>query len=339
MHNQLKALSLRPEPAISEQLEEFQRVEEIAVLRGPVIDIGAANSLFSKEQRPRLFRWLRCLGLSTVLHAALFICSLLLVNNCGSNQLRDLPGDAVPVELVLGLPNSKMRAPKAVEQSPETEQPQATKIQEALPQLPKLIATDEAEPPPDSVAPMPTEKPTPEAKNTPVQADEKKDGVRLTKEELERRAEREQRERAKSDQEGQHKKDAPDQPRAKDKLPENPFGPSALDELGDDRLPEGSVDGTVLDANSGYGAKVGNHMRKFWHLPDLKSYDPGVKCSVLVQVAPNGRVLDFRIRTSSGDPDFDAQAQAAIQEADPFPAFDASGPVTLELRFDPHNVR
>lgn len=85
------------------------------------------------------------------------------------------------------------------------------------------------------------------------------------------------------------------------------------------RLSKGSaLVGDYTDAqNSEFSAYVQNLpgvIRPFWKLPDFLM-NKDLRCRIKIYLSPTGALLKLELQESSGEPEFDARAQAAIKNA------------------------
>ncbi len=47
-----------------------------------------------------------------------------------------------------------------------------------------------------------------------------------------------------------------------------------------------------------------------------------MKCTIYIRMIPGGEVIEARVVQSSGDPNFDSQAEGAVRRASPLPVPD-----------------
>jgi colicin import membrane protein len=94
---------------------------------------------------------------------------------------------------------------------------------------------------------------------------------------------------------------------------------------------------------SQYQATIFSSLHEHWALPEIKSWDPDLTAVVVINIAPNGRIISHRFEKKSGDRLFDQFVVRTIQEADPLPAIPSAMGVqqqyTIGLRFKPGQIQ
>ena len=97
----------------------------------------------------------------------------------------------------------------------------------------------------------------------------------------------------------------------------------------------GSNDYSQNETFSNYIKELPSFVRPFWKLPSYL-IEKDLRCRVKVFISKDGRILNYKIFESSGDPEFDQRAIAAIKQVIKFPEPDkeivlrvASGEVIL----------
>lgn len=310
---------LRPEPLIE---RPAFLLENVAVSCGEVTlqSIQGNSGILPKEKLPTVFRWRIGLSVSLILHGV-FLGAILAGFLLGSQTTRFESQETIPVELVMGF-NDEETGRVVTKPDVQVKDQEATKAPETLPQLPKTIDTDEP-PPPDSVAPLKTPEPTVIAAVTPKPLEGAKvEGVKVDKNELKKRVEKEARAVGKEDRQGVHRKvDSVEDLASPDALPDNPFGPSVFDEISKQEGSKGDLAGNLSAGAGGYKVRFLEHLMKFWTIPSIMSFPAGLVCRIDVEVGRDGRVIGKQLLESSGSDEFDREAFRAVEQAMPFPRF------------------
>lgn len=93
-----------------------------------------------------------------------------------------------------------------------------------------------------------------------------------------------------------------------------------------------------------YKQAIFNRVRDNWSRPP--SARTGMKCELLIEIVPTGRVVSVTIVESSGNSAFDRSAQQAVYKAESFPELKEMSPQTFEkyyrrfhLIFNPQDLR
>lgn len=251
-------------------------------------------------------------------------------------QLRSDETEEQVVEVAFGFDVSTRAASSAPARLGDSAADQeATKTEQQLPQLPKLLAVESA--PADAQSmPLPANEAVPEVKTdtqntTAEKAEQAKPevketpppGVRaLSAEELARRAERESRKVAPQEQAGTRTDPSTGRPALPSDQPDSPFSNSNVDiPPMPGALPQGSLQGKVdASVKAEYTTSVFNHIRRLWNLPNTRSFDPNLKTEITFEVNAFGRLIGQpTILTPSGDAEFDEVALQAVKDAVPFP--------------------
>ncbi len=212
---------------------------------------------------------------------------------------------------------------------------EATKTEQQLPQLPKLLAVESAPTDAQNMPLPPVEgaeelKKETENANTDAAADAKPalketppPEVRaLSAEELARRAERESRKVAKEEQAGTHSNPGSGRAALPSDQPESPFSNNNVDVSAlPDALPQGSLQGKVdVSIKGEYTTSVFNHIRRLWNLPNTRAFDPNLKAEITFEVNAFGRLIGVpKVQTPSGDAEFDEVALQTVKDAVPYP--------------------
>ena len=93
-----------------------------------------------------------------------------------------------------------------------------------------------------------------------------------------------------------------------------------------------------------YKQVIFNKVRDNWSRPP--SARTGMKCELLIEIVPTGRVIGVTVVKSSGNSAFDRSAQQAVYKAESFPELQNMTPLTFEryyrrfnLIFNPQDLR
>ena len=93
-----------------------------------------------------------------------------------------------------------------------------------------------------------------------------------------------------------------------------------------------------------YKQVIFNRVRDNWSRPP--SARTGMKCELLIEIVPTGRVVTVTVVKSSGNSAFDRSAQQAVYKAESFPELKEMSPQTFEkyyrrfnLIFNPQDLR
>lgn len=271
-----------------------------------------------------------------------------------------------PVEVSFGYTEPHREEKNIADKGVVAAQPEALKLEQQLPQLPKNLALDlpppadaESMPLPDKQQAAPKETPAPQpsiapvaqatvppTKATPapvVPARTPPPNTKiLTPEELAKRMEKEKRKVGEKEREGVRDKPKSDEKSMPNDLPKSPMDnglPEAPPGLG----PAGKLEGTVsASAKNDYREAAFSHIKRFWSLPDLMSLDPALEVIVVFDVNVFGKVQGkVRVQKASGNPSFDQEATKAIEAANPFPDLpqDLAPAMQLKMRFSPQDIR
>ncbi len=281
------------------------------------------------------------------------------------------------VEVTFGLEiPTQSRAPAAPKKTevPPAEAPeveQATKSAETLPQLPKRfeVKTTQPEVKDDSLpapklpdkedtrpAPQAEKTPEPQPKSTPapeptaqpepskvVAPERDKDAQKVDFDEVRDRLEKEQREVAAENKEGQ--KEKPKKVSSDLNIPDNPLADPAnapLPDMPDNLGPTGSLSGKKLagSAAEAYKTAASVHMKRFWTLPDLYNFPRDLKAQAVVVVDLFGKIRSLEISESSGNRAFDSLILEQIKKAEPFPDLPAGAGRSqkLYMSFQPQSI-
>ncbi len=246
----------------------------------------------------------------------------------------------VPVEMVFGISEEQQSpAPAPAETTAQSTPEEATKSPDQLPQLPKVLAVESAEKPPDTLPVPATPTAAPTATPPPVTAEATPDaGTRILKaEELLKRLERERRALAKKNRDGSHEK--PGKGSTKSDIPPNPLAGVAPATPG--ALPTGVMSGTLAGPAQAYQLAAQRHVKRQWSLPDVVSFDAELLARVEVTLNLFGKIVSTRLVKESGNGDFDQEVLQAIERSNPFPDFSNEGIATrvLILSFRPREVK
>lgn len=268
--------------------------------------------------------------------------------------------ESEPIEVAFGLSADLGRALPDGKTADEKVEAEALKTAQLLPQLPKSLTIDAATPAPvdnslagpDALAatPVPTAvaavTPTPAATTAPTPAPvvEQVDPAAAKKmklEELAKRLEREQRAVGAKERAGTDKKTASDVFKRPTDIPINPLGrdlpkpPSTLSQAG-------SLQGKAgLQVRNEYANAAAMHMRKYWSLPDVMSFEPKLEVVLGFDINGYGRILGrVRVVKGSGNARFDEEAMKALEAAGPFPDLpkEMGQKLSLRMKFSPNSI-
>lgn len=96
----------------------------------------------------------------------------------------------------------------------------------------------------------------------------------------------------------------------------------------------------VLEAQ--YFSSIFSHLHKYWAFPVSKQEDLELNAVVVIEIAQDGRIINYKFEKRSGDRVFDQFVNRAIQEANPLPAIPPAlkrHQYTLGLRFKPGKIQ
>lgn len=251
--------------------------------------------------------------------------------------LGDLAGAVKRLNTTPGDTDSDPEALKSAQQLPQIsknavlEAPSAANANELpLPEAPKVMATakNQVTNTPNAAA-LDAPTPPPGAKI-------------LTPEEMARRLERETRKVGEKEREGARLK-----PGEGAKTEAIPAAPKALLEGGLPNMPVALMAGgdpsgrANASVASAYGQAARSHVRKWWNIPDVARFDPGIEVIVTFTVDVLGRVSRIKVAKASAEPAFDEVALKAIQEANPFPDLpkELSPRQAMRMRFSPKEIK
>lgn len=97
---------------------------------------------------------------------------------------------------------------------------------------------------------------------------------------------------------------------------------------------------TVLEAQ--YFASIFGHLHQYWKPPEIRQWDSKLLAVVVITIAQNGRVINHKFESRSGDRVFDQFVSRAIQEANPLPAIPKAlrkQQLSLGLKFRPGQIQ
>lgn len=265
-----------------------------------------------------------------------------------------------PIEVSFGLSFDASRALPDGKIADERMDAEATKTLQQLPQLPKLLTIDAATPVPVdtsmttpqtvSATVVPTAVPTvtqpPKVVTTPmpgptVQQIDPAATKKLKLEELAKRLEKEQRVVAAKENAGIQKPSPNDTFKRPTDIPISPLGvnipkaPSALAQAG---VLTGKISPQV---KSEYAQAAASHMKKYWSLPDVLSFESRLEVVLGFDINIAGKITGrVRVVRGSGNARFDEEAMKALEAAGPFPDLpkEMGSKLTLRMKFSPQSI-
>ena len=95
------------------------------------------------------------------------------------------------------------------------------------------------------------------------------------------------------------------------------------------------VDSQILQQ---YLVQVDERVRRYWELPDMKSWPPDLETVVAIVIRQDGSVTRTEVEKKSGDPQFDSFVMETIKSASPMPRFPLifkENSIEVGLRFRP----
>ncbi len=320
------------------------------VLSEPQCDLCCLSPRFRME-KPGLRRASRgrhVLG-SAVIHAALWMALWFFGGRGEWARDRFHDEEVVPVELAFGLGSDwRVAAATKTIAGESALDFEAQKLAQQLPQLPKVMAVEANEKPPDTMpvpaTPAPAAiKPTPIPTPPVVVEATPPPGTRVIKaEEILRRIEREKRVVGPKERTGTRQKGGAGVKDPAQAIPSDPFakadGRTVTAKSG---LNAGALDGGLSTTARAYQMAALNHVRRYWSLPDTYKYDASLVTKVEIVVNMFGQIMSARIAQTSGDANFDGEVLVAVDDSNPFPDFQTDGLTrrTLVLSFRPREVK
>jgi TonB family protein len=272
--------------------------------------------------------------------------------------------EEIPVEVNFGFDVPKHSVSTSAGKTAESEVDQkASKTEQQLPQLSKQIAVESAPPqeqnlpppeeivakdePPVKVSDTLTQKEEPKKETPILKKETPPPGVKaISAEELARRVERETRKVAKEEKKGSHKDDGKGRKQRPSDLPSSPFSDNkSVAEIPSlpSVLPQGSRDGSLsVSASSEYKSMALNHILRFWNLPDLARFEPGLKTEIEVTINAFGNLVGKpRVVKKSGESAFDEAALKVVLDAVPFPELskELAPRLKLTMLFSPKDIK
>lgn len=246
-----------------------------------------------------------------------------------------------PVELVFGIESEIKNIPDAAKLEAPAAQPEALKLPETLPQLPKQIALPSSEELPDAV-PLP-QTPTPAPTTVNANIPTPLPGVKtMAPEEIVRRMEKENRKVGEQERTGTNKPStAAKAADVKFDLPPPPISqPVANAETGTSPVGslQGRVNATVKDA---YQIAAFNHVKRIWRLPNTGKYGSSLATVVSIDIDTFGKIIGTpEIVTPSGNAEYDEEVVAVVTNGQPYPDLPAelAPRMRLRIRLSPGDV-
>ncbi|MBM3382111.1 MAG: TonB family protein [Betaproteobacteria bacterium] len=270
-----------------------------------------------------------------------------------------------PIEVSLGFTLESTQALPEGKTAEKLVDTAATKTEQQLPQLPKLLSVDAATPPPVDTSmalpgaaavatpqptSAPTATPTPKVVATPSptpapvvqQQPDPAATKKLKLEELAKRLEKEQRAVGAKEKAGTQKgavnndlfkrpKDIPISPLGKD----IPKAPSVLGQTG-------TLTGKVgAQVKNEYAQAAALHMKKNWSLPDVLSFESQLEVVLGFDINTSGQIMGrIRVVRGSGNARFDEEAMRALEAAGPFPDLprEMGTKLSMRMKFSPQSI-
>ncbi len=216
-------------------------------------------------------------------------------------------------------------APKPVPQPPKPDTTPISPKKAALPEAPKPAETPK---PKEEKAPekKPEPKPTPK-KPEPSAEDILRDALADTSKEITKAQKKEERQ---GQQQLSKELAALQSAVSKDKALRD-----ALAEAGEEGVEGPPSDGVVGSVEDLYAIAVQTIVKKNWRFPQMATRDELI-ARVRIMLSPDGAVLDAKIESSSGRPDFDASALRAIADTKQLPKPPSPDIGEITINFNSH---